>query len=276
MSNKAQLKQQFCELTGTAVSTAAKYLDQAKYDLARAIDNFYDKHPNKATFVVKQQPKTVKISKELIQVFEKYQDPNDPNQIDIDGTLKYLEDLDVTPEDLQSLTLAFLLKAPKMGVFTKDNFLNIWQNYSVTDIASMKKFLNKFHKDLISDGGEYEDLSTGDTLTFQKMYDFTFKFSLEVENQKLLDIDSAIEYWKLLIPVILEKYINSQNLIDEDYSSKVNERIAQWYTFLSDNEYFKKKAISFDSWSMFYLFLLEVVLPDPEAFANYDEMAAWP
>lgn len=27
---------------------------------------------------------------------------------------------------------------------------------------------------------------------------------------------------------------------------------------------------------MFYLFLKEVVLPDPENFKDYDEMAAWP
>ncbi|RCK64744.1 Defective in cullin neddylation protein 1 [Candida viswanathii] len=279
MSNKGRLQTQFAELTGVTAATAKKYLEGARYDLARAVDTYYDRHPNKAsagsvgTPAEKSDPKATAA---LNAVFDGYKDPNDTNQIDIDGTLRYLEDLQITPEDLSSLTLAYLLKSPKMGIFLRDSFIKVWEFNRCIDIASMRAFLTKFHNSLINGEQTYTDALTGEPATFQKLYDFTFKFSLELEHQKVLDFDISIEYWRLLIPVIVSQYIKENNPMDEEYESKVDARVEQWFTFLTDSEYITKKSISHDSWSMFYLFLKEVVLPDPENFKDYDEMAAWP
>lgn len=276
-SSKGRLQTQFCELTGVAPATAKKYLESSRYDLPRAVDAYFNRHPNKASAgsvnVDKTNPKDIAA---LNAVFDNYKDPEDNNQIDIDGTLRYLEDMDITPEDLSSLTLAYLLKSPRMGIFLRDSFVKIWEQHNCIDIPSMKQFLTKFHKALINEELNYTDVTTGEPATFQKLYEFAFKFSLELENQKVLDFEISTEYWKLLIPVIINQYIKENNPIDEEYENKVNERIEQWYKFLTEPDYITKKSISHDSWSMFYLFLKEVVLPDPENFKDYDEMAAWP
>lgn len=264
-SNKANSQSQFCQLTEVTPATAKKYLEAAKYDLGQALNAYYDKHHNKA-----------KPNKELNSIFDKYKDPEDNNQTDIDGTLRYLEDLEITPEDLSSLTLAYLLKSPKMGIFLRESFVKVWEQQNCIDIPSMKTFLTKFHRSLINNEPSYTDVMTGELATFQKLYDFAFKFSMEVEHQKVLDFETSIEYWKLLIPVIIQQYIKENNPMDEEYENKVNDRIEQWYKFLTESEYITKKSISQDSWSMFYLFIKQVILPDPEHMKDYDEMAAWP
>lgn len=279
-SSKTQLRQQFCELTGTSNTTATKYLESVRYDLARAIDNYYNKHPNKAQ--VTKEPVKVKIDDRLIQIFDKYKDNEDPNKIDIEGTLTYLGDLGISPDQIESLSLALLLKSPKTGVFTRENFLHIWQYYQCFDIGAMSEFITRFNKDLMNNIGGFKDISTVSDdenklvpLKFQDLYNFTFKFSLETESQKFLDLDTAIEYWKLLLPIITETY-SKDNKLDEEFKNHVNERVEQWFKFLTDNEYMTKKSISYDSWSMFYLFFKEIVLIDPIKFKDYDEMAAWP
>lgn len=192
--------------------------------------------------------------------------------------MAYLEDLDISPEDVRSLTLAYLLNSPKMGVFTKKSFVGIWQQYKIFDLKGMKNFIIKFHEALIHKGissaSGYVDLQ-GDDLSLQGMYNYAFGFLMEVENQRLLDIETAIEYWKLLIPIIITSYMVEITPIDEeDFITSVNERINQWYEFLIEEK--SKKAITYDTWSMFYLFFKEVILDDPVNFKNYDEMAAWP
>lgn len=212
----------------------------------------------------------------MTDLFTKYKSSDDENIIDVDGTINYLEDLELSPEDIKALSLAYLLKAPKMGTFTKERFTGIWQYYKVFDLNGMKKFINKFHNDLVNNNNnmEYIDLDTSENLSLQGMYNFTFGFLMEVENQRLLDTETAIDYWKLILPIVTESYLHEITPIDEDeFVANVNTRSQQWFDFLVEEN---KKAITFDTWSMFYLFFKEVVLDDPTNFKNYDEMAAWP
>ncbi|KAI5968137.1 DCN1 [Candida margitis] len=279
MTNKSALKNQFCELTGTSTTTAGRYLDASKYNLEQAVDAYFEKHSSKST-----NPKsngksatstTSNTNKNLIAIFEKYKDANNPDVIDIDGTLKYLEDLKIDPEDPKSLTLAFLLKAPSVGVFEKNKFLTTWQHYNIHDIAKMSSFLNKFHDDVLHNKGIYNDIETDEVVDFKHLYDFAFGFLKESENQKVLDIDLAISYWKLLLPLITSVYLaKNESTTETDTANQVEERVQNWYDFLTTSN--PRPVITFDTWSMFYLFFLEVILPDPRKLSNYDEMAAWP
>lgn len=89
-----------------------------------------------------------------------------------------------------------------------------------------------------------------------------------------MDIDLTISYWKLLLPLITAVYFTKNNSHNEDDKAKVEERVQNWYDFLTNSN--TRPVITFDTWSMFYLFFLEVILPDPYKLSNYDEMAAWP
>ncbi|KAI5961587.1 DCN1 [Candida pseudojiufengensis] len=275
MVNKTQLKNQFCDLTSTSTSTASRYLEASNYNLANAVDAYYDKHGNNNSKTNGKKSKS--IDPKLIKIYEKYKDPSNPEQIDIDGTLNYLEDLKIDPDDPKSLFLAFLLKSPKTGVFKRDEFLNIWQHYKINSISQMKTFLNEFYEDILYNRGNYTSIEDNEgeeeILNFKKLYDFTFKFLIESENQKVLNIELAIEYWKLLLPLLIESYSVEQLDLNK---SKIQERINQWFEFLKNYDSNKRKIITFDTWSMFYNFLIEILFNDPLNFKNYDEMASWP
>lgn len=47
--------------------------------------------------------------------------------ITIDGTIKLCEDLDVNPEDVVLLAIAYELKSPSMGVWTKKGWAEGWK-----------------------------------------------------------------------------------------------------------------------------------------------------
>lgn len=47
--------------------------------------------------------------------------------ITIDGTIKLCEDLDVNPEDVVLLAIAYELKSPSMGVWTKKGWVEGWK-----------------------------------------------------------------------------------------------------------------------------------------------------
>ncbi|KAI5968887.1 DCN1 [Candida theae] len=276
MVNKSALKNQFCELTGTSTTTAGRYLEASKYNIDQAVDSYFTKHASKSSPNSKSNGKSASSNtdKHLVSLFDEYKDANNPNVIDIDGTLKYLDDLQIDPDDVKALTLAFLLKSPSVGVFERDKFISIWQHYKIHDIKSMRKFLDKFHQDVLYDKGSYTDLDTDKAVDFKQLYDYTFAFLKESDNQKVLDIDLTISYWKLLLPLITTVYFTKNETPANGNKDKVEERVNNWFDFLSNSN--PRPVITFDTWSMFYLFFLEVVLPDPYKLSNYDEMAAWP
>lgn len=261
-------------MTGTSTTTAGRYLDASKYNLEQAVDTYYEKHASKSSPNSKSNGKSSTSDKYLVAIFDQYKDANNPEIIDIDGTLKYLEDLGIEPDDPKSLTLAFLLKSPLVGVFEKNKFLTTWQYYKIHDVKAMSKFLVNFHHDVLHDKGTYNDIDTDKVIDFKQLYDFTFGFLKESDNQKALDIDLTISYWKLLLPLITAVYFTKNNSHNEDDKAKVEERVQNWYDFLTNSN--TRPVITFDTWSMFYLFFLEVILPDPYKLSNYDEMAAWP
>ncbi|KAI5952910.1 DCN1 [Candida jiufengensis] len=271
--NKTQLKNQFCELTTTSLSTATKYLEASNYDLTRSIELYYDKQAEKELNNNNKLNKstTTTINSKLNKIYDKYKDSLNPNQIDIEGTLKYLEDLDIDPDDPKALSLAFLLNSPKLGIFKKDDFLTIWQYYKVYDLLMMKVFIKNFYNDILHNKNNYIDLKTNQTINFKKFYDFTFKFLIETENQKVLNIELATEYWKLLLPLVISVHNETESNLNKD---KIEERINQWYEFLI--KFDQRKIITFDTWSMFYQFLIEIIINDPINLSKYDEMAAWP
>ncbi|ODV79340.1 uncharacterized protein CANTADRAFT_6477 [Suhomyces tanzawaensis NRRL Y-17324] len=255
--SRATLQQQFVEITNTNVPTATKYLELHEYNLNKAIDGYLSAATSTSKKLSRAKP-----DPKIAAIFDKYKDASDPDKIDINGTLQYLEDLGIEPEDPLSLTLAYFLHSPSVGVFLKSEFLARW-NGKASDLPGMSKYIKTFHENTIHSTKDQD----GDE-DFHKLYDFTFGFLMELENQKLLDYELAIEYWKLLLPIVI-----SVSGADTDTVEHINKRTQQWYDFVS-NEY--TRAFSKDSWSMFYLFFKEIVVSDPVGFKDYDEMAAWP
>ncbi len=52
----------------------------------------------------------------------------DGDEITVDGTIKLCEDLSVDPEDVVLLAVAFELKSPRLGTWTKQGWIEGWKN----------------------------------------------------------------------------------------------------------------------------------------------------
>lgn len=102
------------------------------------------------------------------------------NQTDFDGTMRYLSDLDVAPEDPSVICLAHLLRAPRMGVFDKKGWVDGWKSASLR--VGSGGDLIPGQKQKVRELGSH--LKTDPTY-FAEVYRFTFDWGKE-EGQKSL------------------------------------------------------------------------------------------
>lgn len=221
---------------------ATKYLEKHKWDLLQALQTFYNQPAQTAV-------PNKKVSKDLEAIFDKYKDPESPTIILIDGTLAYLEDLGFDPEDLVSLTLAYVLKSPQTGEFNRDVFLEVWSTLGVSSIQGMKSHILAQHQSIADSPSEFEKF-------YQYVFDFVRGSDVRI---KTIVYEDAVLYWKML-------FSSRESLAD------ALTMLNHWYTFIETN----KRNISKDAWNMFYKFVIQVIVADPVNLTGYDEMSAWP
>ncbi|KAJ8519287.1 hypothetical protein ONZ45_g3734 [Pleurotus djamor] len=275
-------------------SSARKFLEKHKR-LDIAIDAYYNdpnafSHSNSNSQrrgggnnnygnIREEGPSTSKI----VALFEAYRDPDTEDTISIDGTIKLCEDLQVDPEDVVLLAVAYELKSPRIGEWGRKGWVEGWKGIGCDSLPSMKVALVRLRDKLGSDPSY-----------FQKVYNCTFDLA-RMEGQRSLAIDTAISFWQLLLPHGLQggalaHIPSSQSNSSTSPSSKTSsstpngggdngmmvdeegwqdEYTEWWAEFLVAKG---GKGVSKDTWQMF----LEFVRTIDSRFANYDEEAAWP
>lgn len=246
---KAILKQQFISITETNGTTATNWLEKYKWKLEDAMNAYLSSGGRNDNVDSFDEQSLKNINPKLVKLYEKYQDEKNPEIIDIDGTIAYLEDLQIDPEDILSLILAYLLESPSTGIFTKKAFMTIWSSKKLSSLPEMKQYLQSLQHEID------EDLKK-----FELLYKFTFGFIKANEIDKTISYDLATSYWQLLFK-------------DRIFFEQSQTRLEQWYNFVNE-EY--KRNFSRDSWNMFYHFLVDIITKDPINFKDYDEMSAWP
>lgn len=90
----------------------------------------------------------------------------DVDEIAIDGTIKFCEDLDVNPEDVVLLAVAYELKSPGIGAFPREGWVEGWKRLHCDSIPKMKAQLAQLNSKLAND-----------TEYLQAVYNFTFNFA---------------------------------------------------------------------------------------------------
>ncbi|KAK9450620.1 Cullin binding-domain-containing protein [Limtongia smithiae] len=235
---------QFLQTTGvTSSRTAASYLRASNWNLNSAISEFFETSGGVGSNGG-SRGSLAKETKALTQIFEKYQDPENTSIIGIDGTISFIQELDVALEDPVVLALACKLDASTVGQFSKDGFIKGWISLSADTIPKMKAAVDKLRTDLANDPA-----------FFKQVYKFTFGF-VRPEGQRVLPLETAVEYWTLLLA---DKFPSP-------------ELFNKWITFVTE---VYTKAIPKDTWNMLLDFDL-LVLSSEQGLDSYDAEAAWP
>lgn len=176
----------------------------------------------------------------MTKLYNKYKEENGED-IDIEGTIEYLEDLDIDPEQYEALLLSWYLNSESTGQFQKKQFLDKWSENKIYDLAAMRKKINQLSDDTMNDGE-----------LFDKIYNWTFGFLAE-PNQKKLTKEDAVQNWKLLF--------------DKKYSDS-----GDWLEYIDKNW---SDGISRDNWYMTNEFMKEYKKEDYK-LSEHDESGAWP
>jgi len=175
--------------------------------------------------------------KRLEEVFTKYKEEDD-DQIGPAGMEKFCQDLEVDPEDVVTLVIAYHMKAQQMGCFTREEFMKGFETLGLDTIDKIRKYLPKFRAELT------------DPVTFKNIYRFTFDFSKEPQ-QKCIDIEIA---QALITLLLVDRHPLATSFLD----------------FLKQQDSYK--GLNVDQWTS----LLEFCKTIDTNFANYDENGAWP
>lgn len=124
--------------------------------------------------------------KKIEQLFNRYRDSNDQQKITHEGVIKFLEDLQLSPESRLVLIIAWKFRAQTQCEFTRDEFVNGFCDLGVDNLEKLKQKLPQLELDL------------NDINKFKDFYHFTFNYAKE-SGQKGLELEMAIAYWNIVL-----------------------------------------------------------------------------
>ncbi|GAA6062937.1 hypothetical protein JCM10212_005950 [Sporobolomyces blumeae] len=237
-STKEARTRDFVSVTGCSSAEATRYLKTSSWRLEPALDAYFN-DPRTSSAA---QPTSAAAVKALETVWNEYCDADNREEIGLEGTLRYCEDLGVNPEQIEMLALAWFTKAPTMGRFAKKNWIDAWLAVQRESIERQREYIATLRNKL------------GDPDGFRDVYAFSFDYA-KTEGQKSMPFEIAQELWNLLIPLDPNSTFPAANL-------------AKWLQFLEENG---KKVVSKDTWNLFLEFTRTI---DPD-FKSYDEEGAF-
>jgi len=246
---------------------ASSCLKKHNWRLDAAIDAYYS-GPGASGNPAKAATDPATMERRIVDLFNKYKE-RDIDEIAIDGTLKFCEDLDVNPEDVVLLAVAYELKSPGVGAFPKDGWVEGWKRLHCDSIPKMKAQLAQLNSKL-----------SNDTEYLQAVYNFTFNFA-KSEGQRSIPIETAIAFWGLLLPAGQRgQALRHMDMTTDASTGDVTyhpskepgwkpEYNALWFEYLNEKG---GKGISKDTWHMFFDFMRTI----DAKFQKHDLDAAWP
>ncbi|KAK2745383.1 Scaffold-type E3 ligase [Myotisia sp. PD_48] len=168
----------FINLTGAKEQIAGRFLKANAWKLDQAADDYYQNGQSSSL-----QPTINAVNK----IFDQYRDDaqNNPDEIGINGAMKYLNDIQVKLDEVACLAVAELLQSPSMGEFTREKFVEGWKTLNCDTLQKQASFANTLRHRL-----------TTDSQLFRQVYRYTFLLC-RMPGQRNVNLDIATEQWRL-------------------------------------------------------------------------------
>ncbi|KAF2627347.1 DUF298-domain-containing protein [Macroventuria anomochaeta] len=188
----------------------------------------------------------------LNKLFDKYREnaAGEPDLVGVDGTMSYLQQLEVDLEGMDSLAALEIIQAPTMGEITREGFVNGWLERDCDTIDKQKAYLGNLKTQL-----------PADKATFTRVYKYTF-FLAKTGQQKAVALEAATAYWDLLF---------ASPLSAVKWSTPNNPWLDWWKEFLEASW---KKSVNKDMWNETLKFA-QLTLQD-ESISFWNEESSWP
>lgn len=157
------------------------------------------------------------------------------------GIEKMCEDIGIGLDDISLLIMAWHVGAMRAGYFSREEWMKL-SNFGITSLATLKSRVMQFPKDVAN------------TDNLKRLFMFTFNYVRETSETKVIPVDLAEGYIRLLLPT--------------------SAHTDPFCTFLLEQKSDPKgyRAINMDQWKMWYEFAHTV----PVDLSSYDESGAWP
>ncbi|KAB8360752.1 hypothetical protein FH972_024486 [Carpinus fangiana] len=182
---------------------------------------------------------------------------DEPDRMQIESTMTYLEDLSVSLESITVLIFSDLVSSPTMGEITREGFISGWSQHGATTAAAQEKVLDSLTRQL--EKAKLDDHTSSDSL-FRRTYKTTFRIALPA-GTRAIPLEMAAEYWKLVL--------GPQTGLE--WKSATTPWLDWWLEFLNEKW---KKAVNKDLWEQTLRFSQETM--KDESLAWWSEEAAWP
>lgn len=168
-------------------------------------------------------------------------DESNPDLMGPAGIEKMCEDIDMSLDNIALLIMAWHVGASRAGFFSREEWMKL-ANFGITDMATLKSRVPQFPK----------DIKHADNL--KRLFMFTFNYVRETPDTKVISVDLAEGYIRLLLP-------------DCPHTDP-------FCNFLMEQKTDPKgyRVFNLDQWKMWYEFANSV----PADLSNYDESGAWP
>lgn len=191
---------------------------------------------------------------------------HNPDTIGVEGSMRYMADLQVDLDDVATLAIAEALSSPTMGEFNREGFVQGWKS---SKLAS-RSLMELYHKLMAPPSADtlakqqaavagFRTRLTTDHDFFKRVYKHTFLIA-RTPGQKAVALDAAIEFWRLLFSPPSISWITA-----------TTPWLDWWIEYLESKW---KKTVNKDMWEQTLVFSQKSL--QDETMSWWSEDGAWP